>query len=160
MIGSYNRHLVQLLGSSFCLRNFWPNPQLVSFGTIKDLAKDIFGLLDCHCVSEVVLSNKVCCFSVSGKEVKIFFTSSVKHGVNCSAQQPGCPCMCCVIAAPFIPNNPNTRYGPNSPKYRAFSKMHLISDVCSPKGIGSLNSSLLALTIRVSSYRASFYSQN
>lgn len=35
------------------------------------------------------------------------------------------------------------------PKYRVFSKMLLISDMFSLRGIDSLNSSLLALTIRV-----------
>jgi len=38
---------------------------------------------------------------------------------------------------------------PNGPKHGAFSKTHLISDVYSLRRIGSLKSSLLALTIRV-----------
>lgn len=159
MIGSYNRHVVQLLGSSFHLRNFWPNPQLASFGAFKNLAKDIFGLLDCHRVPEVALGNIVCCFSVLGKEIQIFFTSSVKQGVNCSAQQPACRCVCCYCCA-FHSEQSQHPVWTQQPKYRAFSKTHLISDVYSPRGIGSLNSSLLALTIRVSSYRASFYFQN
>lgn len=73
----------------------------------------------------------------------------MKQGVIRSAPWLAWHCLPWIITVLFAPNDPSAGGTPNNPKYRVFGKMHLISDMYSLRGIDSLNSSLLALTIRV-----------